>query len=171
MSMLNVIQLTPDQFYDAAVGLREKSLPVTDFGSDFQHEVEAVIETFESWKIAVGLSAPQVGIKKRFAIININKEKALPHLIIVNPIITNAAGKKDSKKESCLSLPQVRGDVERRYKVSVKYQDRMGNKETLNAEGFLARVILHEIDHLDGILFVDRMDTGASLEPLDIPWE
>jgi len=169
--MLNIIELTPDNFYDKSTVLREKSLPVTDFGDDFQKEVDSMIETFNHWKIAVGLSAPQVGIKKRFALVNISKGKSEPTLVIVNPIITNTSGKKDIKKESCMSLPKVRGDVERRYKLSIIYQDRLGKKQTLNAEGFFARVILHEIDHLDGVLFVDRMDSKSALEPLDISWE
>jgi peptide deformylase len=169
--MLDIIQLSPSDFNSKTTVLREKSLPVTDFGGDFQKEVDSILETFHHWKISVGLSAPQVGIKKRLAAINISKGKTEPTLVIVNPIITNSSGKKDIKKESCLSLPQVRGDVERRYKLSIMYQDRNGKKQTLSAEGFYARVILHEIDHLDGILFVDRMDNESELETLDIPWE
>ena len=99
--MLDIIQLSPAEFNSKTTVLREKSLPVTDFGDDFQKEVDSVLETFYHWKISVGLSAPQVGIKKRFAVINISKDKTDPTLVIVNPIITNSSGKKDIKKESC----------------------------------------------------------------------
>lgn len=167
--ILELIQLEKKDFFNKASKLRDRSLPVTDFGVDFQQEVDNLLETFMSWKIAVGLSAPQVGIKKRLAVISLDKNNE--PLIIVNPVIISDSGKKDTKKESCMSLPNVRGDVVRRYKLSVKFQDRFGEEKSIDAEGFLARVILHEIDHLDGILFVDRMDNNKQLEDFNIQWE
>lgn len=169
--MLDIIQLTPELFYDKNIELREKSEEVKDFGNELQKEIDEIISTLNGWKIAIGLSAPQVGIKKRIAIINLSKNKTEDPLIIVNPIITNQSGKKNIKKESCMSLPNVRGDVERRHKISIMFQDRFGLRKTLNAEGFLARVIMHEIDHLDGILFVDRMHSNTELEKADMIWE
>ena len=92
-------------------------------------------------------------------------------MIIVNPEILSESGKKDIKKESCLSVPRVRGPVERRDKIQVKYQDRYGEFYTSEFSGFQARVIMHEIDHLNGILFVDRLLPNSQLEPLDLKWE
>lgn len=171
MSKLQVIQLDSDNIYSKDTTLRVPSATVTDFGSEFQSEVETLLETFYSWKIAIGLSAPQVGIQKKIAIINMDKTKPEDTLILVNPQIQSESGKKDLKKESCLSIPSVRGEVERRHKIHLTYQDRNGTKKQLGVEGFLARIFMHEIDHLNGILFVDRMNPNARLEPLDLTWE
>ena len=171
MNKLEVIQLTGDNIYSKETSLRQASATVTDFGDEFQKEVDTLLETFYSWKIAVGLSAPQVGIQKRIAIINMDKSKHEDTFVIINPQIQSESGKKDVKKESCLSIPSVRGEVERRHKIHFTYQDRHGVKKQLGADGFLARIFMHEIDHLNGILFVDRMNPDAKLEPLDIKWE
>jgi len=171
MNTANIIQLDKDDFYKKDVSLRNKSELVTDFGSEFQEEADILIETFRKWKIAVGLSAPQIGIFKRFSIINLDKSNIDDDLIIVNPVILSLTGKKDIKKESCMSLPQVRGDVERRDKLHLSYHDRFGNTNEIKLEGFKSRVVLHEIDHLDGILFVDRMNPDKSLESIDLKWE
>jgi peptide deformylase len=171
MKTLDIIQLEKNDFYKKDVTLRNKSLDVFDFGDEFQKEVDILIETFRKWKIAVGLSAPQIGIFKRFSIINLDKSKFDDDLIIVNPEIKSLTGKKDIKKESCMSLPQVRGDVERRDKLVLTYHDRYGNTNEIKLEGFKSRVVQHEIDHLDGILFVDRMNPDKVLENIDMKWE
>lgn len=171
MNTANIIQLDKDDFYKKDVSLRKQSELVTDFGSKFQEEADILIETFRKWKIAVGLSAPQIGIFKRFSVINLDKSNINDDLIIVNPIILSLTGKKDIKKESCMSLPQVRGDVERRDKLHLSYLDRFGNTNEIKLEGFKSRVVLHEIDHLDGILFVDRMNPDKPLESIDLKWE
>ena len=171
MNTENIIQLSKEDFYNKNASLRSRSKLVTNFDSEFQNEVDILIETFREWKIAVGLSAPQIGIFKRFSIINLEKSNYNEDLIIVNPEILSLSGKKDIKKESCMSLPQVRGDVERRDKLHLKYQDRFGNTNEIKIDGFKSRVVLHEIDHLDGILFVDRMRPDKSLENIDLKWE
>lgn len=171
MKTFDIIQLEKSDFYKKEVSLRNKSIEVSDFGDEFQKEVDILIDTFRKWKIAVGLSAPQIGIFKRFSIINLDKSIIDDDLIIVNPVIKSLTGKKDIKKESCMSLPQVRGEVERRDKLVLAYQDRYGNPNEIKLEGFKSRVVQHEIDHLDGILFVDRMSPDKILEDLDLKWE
>ncbi len=171
MKTFDIIQLEKSDFYNEEVSLRNKSVEVIDFGDEFQKEVDILIDTFRKWKIAVGLSAPQIGIFKRFSIINLDKSNIDDDLIIVNPEIKSLTGKKDRKKESCMSLPQVRGEVERRDKLVLAYQDRYGNMNEIKLEGFKSRVVQHEIDHLDGILFVDRMSQDKILEDLDMKWE
>lgn len=171
MKTFDIIQLEKSDFYKKEVSLRNKSIEVSDFGDEFQKEVDILIDTFRKWKIAVGLSAPQIGIFKRFSIINLDKSIIDDDLIIVNPVIKSLTGKKDRKKESCMSLPQVRGEVERRDKLVLAYQDRYGNPNEIKLEGFKSRVVQHEIDHLDGILFVDRMSPDKILEDLDLKWE
>ena len=170
METIDIIQLERSDFYNKEVSLRKKSIDVTDFGDLFQKEVDVLIKTFRKWRIAVGLSAPQIGIFKRFSIINLDKLKIDDDLIIVNPEIISLTGKKDKKKESCMSLPQVRGEVERRDKLVLAYQDRYGNKNEIKLEGFKSRVVQHEIDHLNGILFVDRMNPDKVLENIDMEW-
>lgn len=171
MKTFDIIQLEKSDFYNEEVSLRNKSVEVIDFGDEFQKEVDILIDTFRKWKIAVGLSAPQIGIFKRFSIINLDKSNIDDDLIIVNHEIKSLTGKKDRKKESCMSLPQVRGEVERRDKLVLAYQDRYGNMNEIKLEGFKSRVVQHEIDHLDGILFVDRMSQDKILEDLDMKWE
>lgn len=171
MKTQDIIQLKKSDFYNKDVCLRNKSIVVTDFGDEFQKEVDSLIETFRLWKIAVGLSAPQIGIFKRFSIINLDKSLPEDDLIIVNPEIKASSGKKVIKKESCMSLPQVRGEVERRDKIVLSYQDRYGNTNEIKLEGFKSRVVQHEIDHLDGVLFVDRMKPDKELEDLELKWE
>ena len=171
MSILEIIQLTGDNLYSKETSLRQSSATILDFGDELQKDIDLLLKTFYSWKIAIGLSAPQVGIQKRIAIINMDKSKPENTLIIINPQILSETGKKDIKKESCLSIPNFRGAVERRNKVHFSYQDRNGVNKQLGVEGFLARIILHEVDHLNGILFIDRMSPGTQLEPLDMKWE
>jgi len=172
MSILKVIQLEPNNLTDKDTILRKESQPVLDFSStDAEIEIENLLETFYSWKIAVGLSAPQVGVLKKIAIINLDKSKKEDTLLLFNPEIQSESGKKDIKKESCLSVPNLRGNVERRNKIHITFQDRTGTKKQMSTEGFLARVIMHEIDHLNGILYIDRMKETDELEKIDMVWE
>lgn len=167
MSILPILQLNHHEFSKKDTSLRVASQEVVDFGDSFQKIVDNLIETMKHHKIAIGLAAPQVGIPLKVSVININENKAEPTLIIVNPKILSTSGKKDKKKESCMSLPHYRGEVERKHKISISYQDRFGKPKHLEAEGFLARVLGHEIDHLEGILYVDKMESLSGLEPVD----
>jgi peptide deformylase len=171
MAILKIIELEKESFFDKKNILRTPSSEVKDFGGEFQNEVNDLIDTLKDWDITVGLSAPQVGIFKRLFVVNVNENKAEPTLIIVNPIVESISGKKDVKKESCMSLPKFRGDVERRYKIKLNYLDRFGQPQKISAEGFFARVIMHELDHLDGVLYVDRMPTNSEVELVDWEWK
>jgi len=167
MGILPIIQLSRTEFNKKDTILRELSQEVNDFGESFQNTVDSLIETLKNSKIAIGLSAPQVGIPLKLSVINLNENKAEPTLIIVNPKIISISGKKDKKKEACMSLPHYRGEVERRDKINISFQDRFGKPQTINIEGFLAHVIAHEIDHLEGILYIERMKNLSDLEPVD----
>lgn len=168
MSILPLVQLDKNDFNTEKTSLRRESNEVTDFGNDFQNFINDLIETFHDHKISVGLAAPQVGVQQKVSVININKkDKPDDMLIIVNPIIISTSGQKDTKKESCMSLPHYQGKVIRRKKIHISYQDRFGKKHTLKTQGFLARVIAHEIDHLEGYLYVDRMESDETLEHAD----
>ncbi len=102
----------------------------------------------------VGLAAPQVGINKRLIVVDIRDENGL--LKLINPVIVDKDGSKEKAVEGCLSFPGIAGEVERDEKVTVRALGPDGKTIEICAAGLLARALQHEIDHLDGILFVDR---------------
>ena len=104
----------------------------------------------------VGLAAPQVGLSKRLLVLDIRQD-GFPDYIMINPRITRREGSIEAE-EGCLSVPELFGDVNRAELVEVAYVDRDGEEQTLEAEGLLARAIQHEIDHLNGVLFIDRLE-------------
>jgi len=104
----------------------------------------------------VGLAAPQVGMSKRVCVIDI-REDGRPVYVMINPRITKREGEEIETEEGCLSVPDVFADVKRAERVEVAYVDLDGEEQKLEAEGLLARAIQHEIDHLNGVLFIDRL--------------
>jgi peptide deformylase len=167
MAVKPLRQLAEREFLNKAVSLRQSTVEVSDFGQSLQELVDDLVDTMNHHPIAIGLAAPQIGSCLRVAVINISSEKKDPPLILVNPRIESLSGKKDIKKESCMSLPHFQGAVERRHNITITYQDRFGAAQTRSATGFLSRVICHEIDHLDGLLYVDRMRDPAKIEPVE----
>lgn len=141
---------------------------VTQFGGDTETFIEDLLDTMFAHPVAVGLAAPQIGLAIQIAVINPTRETREGSLVLVNPLLMSISGKKDTKRESCMSLPYFAGEVERRLKVTVQYSDRNGEKQRLTAEGFLARVIQHEVEHLAGRLYTAAMKRGAGLEPTDV---
>ena len=101
----------------------------------------------------VGLAAPQVGILRRFCVIDVGDGL----IELINPVIVEKSGSQTGS-EGCLSIPERFEEVERPMNVTVMAQDRNGNNFTISAEGFKARALCHEIDHLDGILYIDRVN-------------
>ena len=101
----------------------------------------------------VGLAAPQIGILRRYCIVDVGDGI----IELVNPVIESARGKQEGE-EGCLSIPNRYESVTRPMTVTVRAQDRNGNSFTITAEGFKARALCHEIDHLDGILYIDKTD-------------
>lgn len=100
----------------------------------------------------VGLAAPQVGLLRRFCVIDVGEGP----IELINPVIVETSGEQ-TDNEGCLSLPGKFSEVTRPMKVTVRAQDRFGNNFTVTGEGLLARALCHEIDHLDGILYIDRV--------------
>ena len=101
----------------------------------------------------VGLAAPQIGILRRYCIVDVGDGI----IELVNPVIESARGKQEGE-EGCLSIPNRYESVTRPMTVTVRAQERKGNSFTITAEGFKARALCHEIDHLDGILYIDKTD-------------
>lgn len=140
--------------------LRKKARPVTEFNERFHDLLDDMYETMQK-DDGVGLAAPQVGILRRAAVIDIGEGL----VELVNPVITERSGDQYGN-EGCLSVPGKYGMVHRPQKVSVEAQDRNGKKIKLEAEGFLAVAVCHELDHLDGVLFIDLADRMLTPEEL-----
>jgi peptide deformylase len=157
--------------------LRQKARKVTDFGPDLQKLIDDMVETL---RIApgVGLAAPQVAVPWRVIVVEFGdeeKEDVPPKLyMVVNPEITRFSNDVEVGTEGCLSIPGFAGDVERSLAVTVKGLNRHGKPIRIKAKGWLARIFQHEVDHLDGVLFIDRAEKvwkieeeAAQVVPLD----
>jgi peptide deformylase len=138
--------------------LSKKGEPVTEFGPDLAQFVE---EMWASMYAAhgIGLAAPQVGVSKRITVIDVSfKERPDERLVLINPEIIEREGKQ-FEEEGCLSLPEIREKVQRSARVKVRAQDINGEFFEAEGEELLSRAMQHEIDHLDGVLFIDRIST------------
>lgn len=133
--------------------LRKKSRPVTNFDERLWTLLDDMAETMRS-KDGAGLAAVQVGVLRRAVVIDVHDEHGLIELI--NPEIISEEGTQTGG-EGCLSAPNVWEEVQRPNIVTVKAQDRNGREFTLTGSALLARAFCHEIDHLDGILFIDHV--------------
>jgi len=131
--------------------LRERSAEVSAIDDEVRQFVDDLFETMYAAK-GVGLAANQVGVARRVAVVETEDEK----LVLINPVILEAEG-RDTAEEGCLSIPKVYADVTRPEKVVLEATDREGNRYTKTLDGLAARAVQHEIDHLDGILFVDHL--------------
>ena len=138
--------------------LRRKAQPVERVDRATRRLVDDMIATMREAD-GVGLAAPQVGVSQRIFVAEVDEHV----YVLVNPEIADASAETETADEGCLSLPGYQGPVERPIRVTVKGQNRRGKGVTIVAEGLLARCFQHEIDHLDGILYTDRMAPGARL--------
>jgi peptide deformylase len=131
--------------------LREKAREVPKVTPNIEKLLQNMADTMYDAE-GVGLAAPQIGVSKRVIVIDIGEGL----LELINPEILEREG-QDRQVEGCLSVPGVQGEVIRAYRVKVKGWDRKGEEKVIIGEGLLARVLQHEIDHLDGVLFVDKI--------------
>jgi len=142
--------------------LRERAVPVETFDDELREFAAAMVQTMRLER-GIGLAAPQVGVVKRVIIamqmLSTDDEVAEP-LALVNPEILERSKETWVFEEGCLSLPGIVGDVTRSETVTVRYQDVEGKECTLTAQGMFARILLHEIDHLDGRLFIDYLSSA-----------
>lgn len=132
--------------------LRTKAKKIDEITEKINDLIDNMFETMSS-EDRIGLAAPQVGILKRIAVVDIQEDNKI---VLINPEIIEEEGKA-VMEEGCLSIPGETGDVIRAEKIKVKTLDRDGNEIEFKAEGLEARAIQHEIDHLDGILFLDKV--------------
>ena len=132
--------------------LREKALPLKEITPEMLNLMKDMTETMYA-DSGVGLAAPQVGVSKRIIVID-GEEGGL--IVLINPVIVQSEGEV-VEEEGCLSIPGIYSQVKRSSKVTVKALNENGDSIEITKEGLTARALQHEIDHLDGILFIDRI--------------
>ncbi|MCP4204913.1 MAG: peptide deformylase [bacterium] len=155
------MSVRPIRLYPDPV-LRVDCSEVTAFAQDLRKLAEDMVETMHA-AIGVGLAAPQIGVEKRLVVVDATGgEDPDAELILVNPVLSNETG-TDHLAEGCLSIPGFTEKVDRPLEVHVRAQNLEGETIEFDAEDLLARVICHEIDHLNGVLFVDHL-TGLRKE-------
>ncbi len=137
--------------------LRQISKPVERVGKEEQKLMDDMLDTMYSAN-GIGLAAIQVGVPKRIIVMDIGKDKSQKEpRFFVNPVIKNKDVLKSTYEEGCLSVPNQFAEIDRPKKCEVEYLDYDGEKKLLKAEGLLATCIQHEMDHLEGILFIDYL--------------
>lgn len=163
MSLREVITIPHDT-------LTSKARKVKNFDDDLRQLVDDMVETMREAP-GVGLAAPQVNVRQRVIVIEFGDEEdeEAPRKLytVVNPEITRRSDETVLGVEGCLSIPELVGEVERAEAVTVKGQNPHGQAMKIKAEGWLARIFQHEIDHLDGVLFLDRAEKIYRLEDLE----
>jgi peptide deformylase len=146
--------------------LREKSIKIRKVDDDLRRLVDDMFETMHA-ENGVGLAGPQIGVLRRIIVIGIpegleNDDDPAIELALVNPEIVRSSGHQLGP-EGCLSIPNWYGDVPRSMNVTVKARDLDDREVRIKATGYLARTLQHEIDHLDGILFIDHIEDKSKL--------
>jgi peptide deformylase len=157
--------------------LRKKCDLVKNFSEDINSLVDDMLETMVSAE-GIGLAAPQIGVPMQLAVVDVSHDPEcisylrvdgkdvdlldMMPLIFVNPEL-EFDGEKDVMDEGCLSFPEIRGEVTRPYEVKAKVQLINGDTVTIETDGLLSRAIQHETDHLNGVLFIDRMSAATKI--------
>ena len=165
---MNVAILKVARIGHPVVRMAAAPVPEAEIASaDFQRLVDEMIVTMHEYD-GVGLAAPQVHVSLRVAVIevpasNARSEAAVPLTVLVNPVVTPLGDERVSGGEGCLSVPGLRGVVSRFNRVRLEALDREGRPYAAEASGFFARVIQHECDHLDGKVYLDRMEDMRTL--------
>lgn len=135
--------------------LRQVAEPVATVDDEVRTLIDEMFETMYDAE-GVGLAAPQIGIGRRIIVVDVN-ESDEPPFGLVNPVIVERSDEVERAEEGCLSIPGLKEIVERSARVVVEGLDRDGNPKRIEATGLLARALQHEVDHLDGVLFIDRV--------------
>ncbi len=144
--------------------LRKSAKRISKVDIEVRNLVKKMLHSMYSAK-GIGLAAPQVGIHKQLLVIDLDIENpATPPIILINPEITEYSASIETYEEGCLSIPGVYLNVVRPSSIKLQFRDDMGRPKKLNTDGLLARCIQHEMDHLNGVLFVDRVNNMEDLK-------
>ena len=143
--------------------LKQICTPIAVFDQSVDNLIQDLIDTMLESGHSVGVAAPQIGEPRRVVVVDVSKSKLgrdSNHglLVMVNPLILESEG-RTTMREGCMSVPDYTGNVTRAETVLVQYLDRAGGEKVINANGFEAVAIQHEMDHLDGLLFLDRVSS------------
>jgi peptide deformylase len=153
VSILDIITL-PDKL------LRTKSLPVERIDDDLRRFLDDMLETMYEAP-GIGLAAVQVGVPRRIVTVDVARredEEAEPNpIFLINPEIVSSSEERDTHEEGCLSIPEYYAEVERPASIRIRYLDRDGKLQEMDANGILAVCLQHEVDHLNGTLFIDHI--------------
>ena len=165
-------------FYGEPI-LTQKGKKITDFSNDLKKLYQDMLDTMYKEE-GIGLAAQQVGLALQFCVIDVPNHPEYPitcildgkpispqllmPMVLINPIVDFLPSDEYYYEEGCLSFPEIKADVARPELIIVKYQDIDGNAHNLECDGLLGRCIQHEVDHLNGILFIDRMEKEAYSE-------
>ncbi len=158
MAILPILRY-PDPF------LRQKAEPVRTINGELRQLAADMIETMHEAN-GVGLAAPQVGKSVRMVVVDFDPENFEPR-VLINPVIVRRSRKKETSDEGCLSLPGVRSKVKRALGVTCETQNLDGDIVEYHVEGLTARAVQHELDHLDGMLFVDKVGPSDKISIKD----
>ena len=143
--------------------LRQPAKRIAKVDDNIRQLVKDMLQTMYSAD-GIGLAAPQVGVNKQLIVIDCEPDKPEnPPLVLINPKITRSSSQTCNGDEGCLSIPGVYLEVNRPEAVEVSFKDEQGKPRKIQASGLLARVIQHEMDHLNGVMFVDRVDNEIAL--------
>jgi len=143
--------------------LRQPAKRVAKIDTNIRQLAKQMLQTMYS-AIGIGLAAPQVGINKQLIVVDCDPDNPhSPPLIMINPEISNYSSQMELSEEGCLSVPKIYLDVARPVQIEVSYKDEQGRAHIIKADGLLSRVIQHEIDHLRGVMFVDRVENQLAL--------
>ena len=144
--------------------LRKEAKRISKVDNQIRNLAKDMLQSMYSAK-GIGLAGPQVGISKELLVIDINfEDSAAEPLILINPEITAFGSTLTTYEEGCLSIPGIYLNVVRPSTIKLKFRDEMGRPRKMNADGLLARCIQHEVDHLKGVLFVDRVTSTEELK-------
>ena len=144
--------------------LRQSAKRISKVDSSVRDLIKQMLHSMYSAK-GIGLAAPQVGINKEILVIDLDFENSTtPPIVLINPEITEFSASIETYEEGCLSIPGVYLNVIRPSSIKVNYRDEMGRPKKLNTDGLLSRCIQHEMDHLKGVLFVDRVSDEENLQ-------
>jgi peptide deformylase len=143
--------------------LRQKAKRVREIDSSIQRLIDDMLDTMRHVS-GVGLAAPQVGVPLRVIVIQLDEDQE--PLILINPEVVKRSGER-VVEEGCLSIPGYRGEVKRSLSVTVKGRDRRGKEVRVKATDLLAQALEHELDHLNGVLYVDRLESRDKLRKLE----